>query len=373
MTIKYLYLDDANPAEIKPFVQSVMRSGEIEITHEHPAKYMNNMEGFIIALKQYDGLILDWRLDEYVQTTDSGAKKFNFRAGGLAQEIHTLTSENAVTPLPIVLWSATQKSKGSFQNDYTAQDLFIAKYTKEEIAESGGKIAIELESLAHGYKFILENHSTINNLAIILGCKDNPEYADVRVIEKFSGVPFSAHEVANFILEKLIRRPGLLMTDELLLVRLGIKKETSPGWDKLKESLAPYAYNGPFSSGWPRWWARGIEEGWWFSVIKAESPLSVLSASERIAKITEITKIDGLSAQIPLEPHYHDKFYTICEETRAALDPIDGVIIDEPQPEPWQERRYISIEVALKRKSEIFRPHPLELERLRVISESRES
>ncbi|HAX71771.1 MAG TPA: hypothetical protein PK152_02880 [Anaerolineales bacterium] len=372
MTIKYLYLDDANQAEIRPFVTSVMRSGKVEIIHEHPAKYLNNMEEFTVTLRQYDGIILDWRLDEYVQSTEGEIRKFNFRAGGLAQEIHSLTSEGSIAPVPIVLWSATQKFKGSFQNDFTAQDLFIAKYTKEEIGESGGQIANELEALAKGYKSIVEGRGTINNLAVLLGCKEKVEYADVRVLDRFSADTFSAHEVANFILEKIIHHPGLLISEELLLSRLGINRNASPGWVEVKKILDPYIYKGPFFEAWPRWWARGIEDDWWFSVIKAESPLSVLSAPERIAMISDVTKIEGLTAQSPLKPGYHDKFYTICEETRSPLDPIDGVIIEEPQPEPWQERRYISLEVALKRRSENFRPHRLEFERLKAIAENQE-
>lgn len=369
MTIKYLYLDDANQNEIKPFVMSVMRSGKVEITPEHPAKYFNNMEELIAALRQYDGIILDWRLDEYVQMEQGEDKKFNFRAGGLAQEIHSLTTEGAIKPIPVVLWSATQKFKGSFQNDFTAQDLFIAKYTKEDIAESGERIANELESLAKGYKSIIEGRATIGNLAVLLECKENVEYADIRVLDRFSTGSYSVHEVAIFILEKLIRHPGILITEELLLSRLGINRESSPGWDEIKKLLQPYLYKGLFSTAWPRWWARGVEDNWWFSIIKAESPLSVLSASERIAKIIEVTKIQGVTAQTPSKPGYHDRFYTICEETHVPLDPIDGVIIDEPQPEAWQERRYISLEVALKRRSEIFRPHRLEFERLKAIAE----
>lgn len=372
MAIKYLYLDDADKNEVRPFVQAVSHSGKIEITHEHPEKYNKNFDELFNGLRRFDGLILDWRLDEYVLKNGEGNKKFNLRAGGLAQEILSRTTEGIVQPMPIVLWSATQNFKGSIRNDYTAQDLFDEKYTKEDIADNGGKIAIELEALVNGYKTILKKRDSVKNLSILLECEENDSYIDVRVKEKFSSGSFSISEVASFILEKLIKHPGLLIDEDVLLSRLGLNKVNSRGWQDLRALLEPYTYNGPFSTAWQRWWARGIEEDWWFSKVKADAPLSILSATDRVAKIVAFTGIDNLVAQTPIESHYHDRFYTICEETRDPLDPIDGVIIDEPQPEPWQERRYISLEIALRRRSETYRHHPTETERLKSIAKNRE-
>jgi hypothetical protein len=365
MVIKYLYVEDAEENQIMPFVDAVSRSQKIEIELVHPSKYAD-FNILAADLKHYQGIILDWRLDEIVNV-DTG-QSYPFRAGALAQELRSRASEGLISPLPIVLWSATQKFNASFKKDYAAQDLFDRKYTKEEISERSEEIALQLAALAEGYITIRRSQQRGIRLATLLKCSKHPEFLDIRVIERFAENSLSVYEIAHFILYELLDRPGLLINEELLAARLGINLTTSAGWERLKQVLEVYRYQGPFSIAWPRWWTYGVEEKWWFTILKAKTPLSALSATQRVAHIAEATKITDLTPAVPVQKEYHDRFYTICEETRQPLDPIDGVIIDEPQPEPWQVRRYISLDVASKHKSENYRPHPTERERLQFLT-----
>ena len=370
MVTKYLYLDDANQKEIEPFIQSASRSKKIEIDLKHPAMFNDNFDSLIKSLSKYAGIILDWRLDEVV--VSRAGKRYPFRAGALAQELRSRASEGAILPMPIILWSATQKFQSTFQNDYTAQDLFDRKYRKEEVADFGNRIAVELDALASGYEEIYRSRSSRHSEGIceLLRCGELAEYVDIRVRERFVSIQPSVYEIAHFILDELIDRPGLLIEEERLAARLGVNLTLSSGWGNLRLALEPFQYKGPFSSAWQRWWNYGIAEQWWFNTINSEYPLSALTATERIEIIAKVTGINDLVPAMPLQQGYHERFYTICEETKLPLDPIDGVIIDESQPEPWQERRYISIDVALRRKSQMFRPHPLEKDRLKALAQN---
>lgn len=366
MTAKFLYLEDADRQEIEPFVQAVDLSQRTEIVLKHPSHYQDSFDKLIEDLQEYDGIILDWRLDEIVMGAEQ--RRYPFRAGALAQELHSRSSEGMVRSIPIILWSATRNFH-DFRDDYTAQDLFDRVYTKEYIADHGDRVSLELAAVTRGYDAIRRNREREEGICALLQCQEHPEFLDLRVRERFSVGKRSVYELAHFILFEMLDRPGPLIGEELLAARLGVDKKQSPDWNALKQRLDIFRYKGPFASAWQRWWSYGVTEQWWFSDAKAEYPLSALTASERIEIISRFTGLTGLIPASPGKQGYHDRFYVICEETRIPLDPIDGVIIDEPHPEPWQERRYISLDVALMYKSQQYRPHPTELERLRMIAQ----
>jgi hypothetical protein len=360
--IKYLYLDDEEITTIKPYRDMVVEhSKELHIDIEHPATFQTN-SALISRLEGYQGLILDWRLDEISSKTDR--KKADFRAATLAQEIRTRETEKKIHPLPIVIWSQESKLKGSYQGDFTSHDLFNWIYKKEEIVENPNVVHDQLLSLALGYKYIDKFRSTKKkfNLSDLLKAKDT--YVDIRVQEYFSSTARTVHEIACFIIQDLLRRPGLLIDELRLASRLGIDKNASKDWKKILDLIAKFKYLGPFGDAWERWWAFGVEKEWWLPTSSQDSPLSILNAKERVEIIKKKTGFRNLIVAKPIKPKYHTRFYTICEHTKKPLDPIDGVIIAEKEPQPWQERRYISLDTALERR-EGYNPHPTELERLK--------
>lgn len=369
MTTKYLYLDDEEENVIKPLTDAVSIDGELEIVLQHPGIYNDDFDSLIKVLQDYHGFILDWRLD---QTVPEGSRRFKFRAGALAQEIRSREIEKAAVPIPIILWTTHQRFEDFYQRDKTSHDLFDRIYVKDKIAELGTSIGRQLISIHLGYQAILSYiQASLTDFRQLLGCVDNPSFLDIRVQEHFGDSIYPVYDYARFILKELIDHPGPLISENLLAARLGIDVGGSEDWKSLLDIIKDYQYQGPFGDEWQRWWSYGIEEKWWFSLPKVDRPLSALTAAERVEIIKLSTELSNLIEAQPIEDDYQTRFITICEETKMPLDPLDGVIIDEPDPAPWQDRRYLSLKVALERGSEKFRPHPTELERLSEIRRAR--
>ncbi|MBI5298232.1 MAG: hypothetical protein HY869_22365 [Chloroflexi bacterium] len=361
--IKYLYLDDEEATTIKPYRDMVVEhSKNLKIDIEHPATFQN-YSALIKRLQEYQGLILDWRLDEISSKIDK--KKADFRAATLAQEIRTRETENKIQPMPIVVWSQENRLKRSYQGDFTSHDLFNVVYKKEDVVDEPDVVHDQLIALALGYQYIDKFKSAKRkfDLSELLKAKEH-YYVDIRVQEYFSSTARTVHEIARFILQDLLRRPGLLIDELRLASRLGINQDASKDWSKILGLIKEYKYSGPFGEAWERWWAFGVEKEWWIPTSGQNSPISLLNAKERVEIIKKKTGFRNLMVAEPIYPKYHTRFYTICEYTKKPLDPIDGVIIAEKEPQPWQERRYISLDTALERR-EGFDPHPTELERLR--------
>jgi hypothetical protein len=190
---------------------------------------------------------------------------------------------------------------------------------------------------------------------------------DVRILERFTAYVQPIYEYARFILREMIERPGPLISELLLSARLGISITDSKQWNLLLQQLDRYKYLGPFSNAWKRWWAAGVEKEWWPSLKGVTTSLSILTGEERVEIIKNATGIKNLKFADPIKANYHSRYYTICEYYQKPLDPIDGIIIKEKEPEPWQDRRYISLDVALERRSEKCIPHPTEIPRLKEL------
>lgn len=363
MAIKYLYLDDEELTTIEPYRDIVVGSSkDLKIDIEHPGDFSDYTVLIEkIKTKKYQGLILDWRLDDV--SSKKTKRKAVSRAAALAQEIRTREAEKKMPSLPIVIWSQESRLKNSYKSDFTSHDLFNLVFKKEEIAENAGKIHNELISLALGYKRIIKFRAENKNpnLGTLLNSKDN--YIDIRIQEYFSSNIQTVHETARFIVRELLERPGLLINDLLLAARLGVDKDNSKDWEKLTNALKKYKYTGPFSDAWQRWWAYDIEKDWWATTSKQNRPISLLSSENRVEIIKRNTKFKKLAPTKPIKDTYHTKYYTICEYHKKPLDPIDGVILSEKTLQPWQERRYISLDVVQERRGD-FDLDPLEKERL---------
>jgi hypothetical protein len=108
---------------------------------------------------------------------------------------------------------------------------------------------------------------------------------------------------------------------------------------------------------------------WWNSLPSVEAPLARVGAEQRVGFLRKATKLKRLLASKPIEADYSTLFWTVCAALRKPLDPINGFIIDEKDPKPWQERHYISAKAALQRiqHGEGLRVHPSEKQRLQAL------
>jgi len=371
MAIKYLYIDDEDPASLASYIRAVSGVGELKVVSESPTHFDEQMRHLLEVLKRYDGLILDWQLDD-IATSDGNP--VTFRAGALAQEIRTRETAKEIKPLPIILWSTKPKLRRSYTGDLTSHDLFDRLYDKATVVDDADRVRLELISLAEGYKKIVSHKSNMDLRRILEIDEERLARLPLSLIKAFPPSEQPVHTYAHFILRELVLRPGPLVSEELLAARLGIDKERSADWKKLvTRVLKAGVYSGPFFDAWPRWWSDYIERQWWYSLPDKTMAMSSLNARQRVQRISASTGLKKLLAAEPIAKSYSDYFQTICEVTRRPLDPVDGVIIDEPEPKAWQDRRYMSIDVALERRGEDqgLRPDISEQERLKEIRDSR--
>lgn len=182
----------------------------------------------------------------------------------------------------------------------------------------------------------------------------------------------AAHEYSRLIVE-MILAPGPLLTEEVLAARLGIDKDKSPDWAAFLAQLPPNAkYKGVFHEAWPRWWSDIVEEKWWYSVVGKFDSLIGHRASERVERLKQYTGLEHLYPPKPIKERLSERFDTICEYYRKPLDVSDGIMIGQDDP-TWHERRYISLDVALKLQGfeTGLRPHPAVVDRVTNFRESR--
>jgi hypothetical protein len=234
---------------------------------------------------------LDLRLDTQAQWEgDSIGKKAQYRAEELAQKIRVDATEGIIPDVPIVLWSTDQNLNNSgFSRDSTPKDLFDLKVVKTSISNKASEIRLKLIALAEGYRIIEQSYS--ESMIHLDKCLNLPvhikEYIDPRIISYFSvDIKPPIHDVARYILDEIIRKPGILIDEYLLATRLGISIQESEKWAVFLDDILSFArYTGVFYKGWTNFFGDELY-GWWRQNFR-ESNLKTLKASERVELINE--------------------------------------------------------------------------------------
>jgi hypothetical protein len=373
MVTNYLYLDDEKPQTVEPFTREVERhiSG-LKITLHSPQVYQEQ----IATLRQanFDGIILDLRLDQFVNWEQPDGERADYRATTLAQEIRTRATEGNFTDCPVVLWSTDARLKKSFNRDDTGHDLFDLKCVKDDILdeEKAKEIATRLVSLVAGYKQIAkiktEHRRSKDQLYRFLGFNKDVDFLDPRIAASFATRegPVPVHEYARFMIYDLLEPSGPLIDERTLAARLGVDLTSSPDFQELKETHFKQAkYKGPFSRGWPRWWTYLVEERW-LRLKGNAGPLRSLTASRRVEFLKESFGLKKLVVAKPIAPGYSERFWTVCKATVLPLDPRDGLIVQTRNSRVWQDKPYVSIKAALDGTTEELglRIDPTDEERL---------
>jgi len=357
MSYKYLYLDDENDETTAAIADGLKVNGLLEIELEEPKDFKTQRLSFEQHLKDYDGIILDLRLD---------GKRLDipYNAPALAQELRMMAVEGSIKSCPIVLCSTEEKMKATYEVDKTSHDLFDYKFHKQA-SPPWEKFARKMSALAHGYSFIKESQFDIKK---ILG-RDDLDVLDSRVLEKFYGLekPLPVSEYAMFVVKGLFHQPGVLIKETLLAARLGIDITKSEDWPHLLDGLfKPALFTGVFSDGWTRWWAEIVID---IFKNKSNKRLSILTAAQRVENLIEITGLKNLVAAQPLPYGKSTNFWTICEYHKMPLDPLEGFIIHSSiEPKSWQENRYVSLDAVLNKRGP--RPHSSEASRIDLIKQS---
>lgn len=370
---KFLCIDDQSDSTIDPLLQKLADTGLVSFTRWTPTP----LEGQLPAIEKYVaeqdgdyGLLLDLRLDVDV---DANGNRVAYRGPTLAQELRTRMAEGGIPAFPIVLWSVNTKFKISYFGDESSHDLFDDVYGKDsDIVDRPAEVATQLSSLAEGYS-VLRKLKKENALAILDLHAEQESAVYSHFIDEYLGIARyqSPHEVAYFILNELVRAPGLLVSEALLAARLGVDISTSgSSWVELLARLESTRYQGPFNHGWPRWWWFRVED-WWAALAEDIPDLRSLDSAERI---THLNNIFGLSlvAPAPIAIGYSTKYFSICAGHKKPLDPIDGLSVVVKSSRSWHDNAFVSVDAALERVGRAnWHLDPLERDRLASIKEER--
>lgn len=372
-SIKFLCIDDQNDHTIDPLLKRLTDTGSVSFTRWTPKQLEGQLpaiEAFIAEQDSVCGLLLDLRLDV---DADSDGNRVAYRGPTLAQELRTRMAEGSIPAFPIALWSVNTKFKLSYYGDESSHDLFDDVYGKDsEIIDKPAEVANKLASLAIGYDY-LRRLSRANAISTLDLTNEEGSTVYTQFLDEYLEVVNShgAHEVANFLLNELVRTPGLLVTEDLLAARLGVDIAASnSSWSQLKEHLQLSQYRGPFSEGWPRWWWFRVED-WWASLGEKVPDLRRLESGSRVQRLNETFNLNLVAAE-PISDGYSKKYFTLCAGTLKPLDPIDGLTTVRRSARSWQDTGFVSVHAALERIGRAFwHLDPLERDRLALIKEER--
>tara|TARA_R110002072_G_scaffold175495_7_gene331285 strand:+ start:855 stop:1958 length:1104 start_codon:yes stop_codon:yes gene_type:complete len=356
--ITYLYFDDTprTADQVKENLES--ESLSIIVRREEPWKeiiaYLLDNEA------TFDGLILDWRLDA---SEDSSA---DFSSEALAQhcrrlQVDKVNGRGFNKSFPIILCSSQPGFNSIHQKDTTSEDLFDGVFEKNHLEDKEDFLL----SLIESYEILAKKNVKVEE--IISLSETEQLKIDNGLIRKINEIKEKQpHETVQFLNKEVINKNGVLIGEDVLLTRLGIKND-SEGWEFLKNELSIFRYKGVLSSV-ERWWSDLIEE-WWSENFDGTT-LKFLNAQERIQYLeTKYENLkDSLNEQELSFGADSKEFWTVCRATGVPLAEMDGFIIDEHQHYSWQDKVYICLEEA---KDETFRGEswnallPYEEERLK--------
>lgn len=351
---RFLYIDDENDQTTAAIADGLKIENIIDVTLTEPKDFKAQKKEFQEHLKEYDGVILDLRLD---------GKRLDipYNAPALAQELRMMAIEGSVKSCPIVLCSTEEKMRATYDVDKTSHDLFDYKFHKQP-SPPWKKFATKINSLATGYYFIESSKSDLSKIL-----NRDISGLDPRIFERFEEPYVPIADYASFIIKELFHQPGPLVKERLLAARLGIDiAKSDKSWQHfLDKYLNKFRYNGAFSDGWARWWFDQIND---FFKEATGKRLSLLSAQDRVNALRTFTGINELVSAGPLPRAKSTNFWTMCEFYKMPIDPLEAFRIHTTiEPKPWQESRYISLEAVINKKGP--RPHSSENSRIKSIKE----
>ncbi len=314
---KGVFIDDKEDEKKYAELLSNNSSGQLNIEFCLPEHEVTELAGHLID-QHYDFAAIDFRLDEVpIKDAEGGGQKNKYRASALAQQIRDRAIDQPSSDLPLILLSQEDYIKRIFHADSTAEDLFDLVISKEELvsAKPLALAASRIASLAEAYKTIQANFTKNNNKpvapSVLLGLDSHEaemvlNHQAIRAIAKIQ----YPHQIISKVMALLIQRPGILLSDEHLLARLGVSPD-SPNVPQLKAKLfdLKLSYSGLLCEGWPRWWWHRIET-WGKEALG--SSLGSLSGTERTAKLSNTLQIALKPAASKWSNSSDEYFWVAC-------------------------------------------------------------
>jgi len=328
MAYKILYIDDLETKSREKDIENL----DYEVRLYNPTSNISDLFNEFEEFKGVDASVLDYRLTK-------GENNACFDAPTIAQTLRTKHKED-LQDFPLVLMSNEDIKINEYDKDLTSQDLFDFALTKQAFSDDMPNFKKKLDSFIKTYEAIKLNKF---DLTKILDIEDD-SILHSRIKPNTIKIGKNVFMFSNFLYYEVIRPIGTLIGEDVLSARLGVSKESND-WDKLLDAIKPSLYTGIFSDYHKRWWMDKINS-WWSDTITSETSLRRLNAGERVELLKN--KL-GLANLIPLTKTKHSvssNFWTICKYSKEPIDPFDGIELLKEY-HPWQEKEYISIEIAL--------------------------
>ncbi|WP_298938919.1 hypothetical protein [uncultured Dysgonomonas sp.] len=261
-----------------------------------------------------------------------------YDAPALAQQLRNLAKEGKLEDWPIILCTTDDLFLQMYDKS-TNDDLFDRIFYKENWSPSVCKRdLLEFESLAIGYDRI--KAAIRDNLGIAGLLNSDSKAIITQVADKLPEAK-TVHSIAAFLLKQLVIKPGLLIDEDILAIRLGVDAQKSD-WEALKATFDSFRYKGVFSDGWSRWWIGDIMK-WWRQISEGGS-LRNSKAEDKVKLLQQVTKITNITPIAIPDHHSQSSFWYKCNITKTPLNSDDGILIKgQDKNFDWQDKEYISM------------------------------
>lgn len=314
---KGVFIDDKEEEKKYAELLTNNSSGKLNIEFRLPEHEVTELADHLID-KHYDFAAIDFRLDEVpIKDAEGNKQKNKYRASALAQQIRDRAIDQPNSDLPLILLSQEDYIKRIFHADSTAEDLFDLVISKEELVTASPlALAVgRIESLAAAYKTIQANFAKTNNKpvapSVLLGLDSHEaemvlNHQAIRAIAKIQ----YPHQIISKVMTLLIQRPGILLSDEHLLARLGVSPD-SPNIPQLKAKLLDLklGYSGLLCNGWHRWWWHRIDT--WAKELMGAS-LGSMTGAERVVRLSAALQLDLKPAASRWNESSDEYFWVAC-------------------------------------------------------------
>jgi len=312
--LKGIFVDDRSQEELYARLLEEASAGKTGVAFMAPNLGAIELAEYLIS-SNLDFAALDFRLDEAPVTShnNSVSSVNRYKASAVAQHFRDRVMDDPKLDIPLVLLSQEDYITTMYSKDTTALDLFDLVLKKEVLTEakSSGEAAQQVISIAMAYQAIKDKLGTSKMVAYLCGVDEQSEgyvleHQAIRAIDKLG----FAHQIVPKIRKLLIDQPGILVSNEHLLARLGVAPDSAGIADLLKAlDQAGTTYRGILSEGWPRWWWHRVET--WIKGTIGDTPGSLVG-SERIGRLNKALGLYLSAAKSRWSGSSEEYFWAAC-------------------------------------------------------------
>jgi hypothetical protein len=350
----YLYLDDADPKDIKTFADALMEAAaarglSLAIDIVPPPRDLRVDD--LINRHAPNGVLVDVELDK---ATDDSDRPYPVTGTALAQNIRDHQNAGKLPEIPLVRLSQADVVRRYVGKDHSSLDLFDDYIDKALIKAKAAFFAETLVALSFGYQKLTDLAPiSIGSFSGVLSIPErviqNLHPALVLRLRALEQAP--VHDIARFLLKSLLERDGPLIGEPTLAARLGVDRSQSEmGWPKVLAAIDSTRYRGVFSKDTePRWWADQVIE-WWGKTMEGSGALIDLSSEEKCLLLRKHIDVEELAPISADEASPGVNFWSVCIESGRPLDPMNAYAVtpDAAQRE-WHDIQFMCREEAFHR------------------------